>query len=117
MLKKLRIPIIFLLVEVLLYIMLKPVNTEMFFLSFVVFSGSILIYNIFSVSTNSTRMDGIGGGRDAARMSLTTMKIEKQYETPASRNRFGGGILDPSNISLGFFVLVNIVIYWWIMPK
>lgn len=115
MIRRFKVPLILLAVEILLYWLIKPADPEFFFLVVIIISGFVLLYNIFSVSGYSSGMTGIGAGREAARMTLTTMAVEKTFGTKKSKTRSGGGLFDPSNLSLLVFVLVNMALYRWVM--
>lgn len=103
-------------VEGLSYLYLKPSNYEVFFMGWSLFFLFLLIYNVFNVKSDDIK--SVGGLHSGAGNPGLNLKLaEEASKNKLSNIKFGGGLLDPSNIQFVFLLVINIICYIRVMPQ
>ncbi len=118
-LKKIRIPLIVGIVEIISYIKFNPAPESLkdFFFIWMIIGIALLLLNIFNMDSNSTSalsvlMSGSSSGSSYGRVAGST--AEHMYKKDKDNVRKNGGLFDPKNLSYILFAIINLIVFWFI---
>lgn len=116
LISNLKVIIIFIIIEIFFYVVIKPKSLEMFFMIWAFISLIFLLYSIFNVNADGAYSD-LGSTSKGNYANMRGILIEREYKTEKDKKRNGGGLFDSMNLFYLCIFIINIIGYLLVMPK